>query len=39
LLFRRELGTDPVTGKVNPVLREQAVAAYNREFAADKDKK
>jgi cyclin-dependent kinase regulatory subunit CKS1 len=36
LLFRRELGTDPVTGRVNPVLREQAVTAYNREYAEKK---
>ena len=33
LLFRRELGTDPNTGKVNAVLRQQAIDAYNKEFA------
>jgi cyclin-dependent kinase regulatory subunit CKS1 len=32
LLFRRELGTDPMTGKVNATLRAQAVEAYNKEF-------
>lgn len=31
LLFRRELGTDPVSGKVDPKLREAAVAEYQRE--------
>jgi hypothetical protein len=33
LLFRRELGTNPNTGKVDPVLRQQQVDAYNREYA------
>ena len=32
LLFRRPLGTDPNTGKVNAVLRQQAIDAYNKEF-------
>ena len=35
LLFRRALGTDPTTGKVNPALREQAVQEYRREFGLD----
>ena len=34
LLFRRELGTDPMTGKVNPALRAQAIEQFNREAAA-----
>ena len=34
LLFRRELGTDPNTGKVNVVLRQQAIEQYNKEFRA-----
>jgi cyclin-dependent kinase regulatory subunit CKS1 len=34
LLFRRELGTDPNTGKVNVVLRQQAIDQYNKEFRA-----
>ena len=32
LLFRRELGTDPMTGKVNPVLRQQAIEANKAEY-------
>lgn len=32
LLFRRLLGTDPVSGKVVPALRDAAVEAYHKEF-------
>ena len=32
LLFRRALGTDPTTGKVDPSLKKQAVEKYKREY-------
>jgi cyclin-dependent kinase regulatory subunit CKS1 len=32
LLFRRALGTDPTTGKVDPALKKQAVEKYKREY-------
>ena len=32
LLFRRALGTDPTTGKVDPALKKQAVEKYQREY-------
>jgi cyclin-dependent kinase regulatory subunit CKS1 len=31
ILFRRELGTDPRTGKVNPLLRESALTRIEKE--------
>ena len=36
LLFRRELGTDPNTGKVNMQLRQQAIDQYAKEFGIPK---
>jgi len=35
LLFRRVLGTDPTTGRVNPALREAAIEQYNREYGME----
>ena len=32
LLFRRPLGTNPQTGRVDPALRAQAIEKYNEEF-------
>jgi len=32
LLFRRPLGTDPTTGKVNPEMERQAKEKYARDF-------
>lgn len=34
LLFRRHLGTDPTTGKVDPSLAREAQERYDKEFAA-----
>ena len=34
LLFRRPLGTDPVSGKVDPELEREAKDAYNANVAA-----
>lgn len=39
LLFRRALGTDPVTGKVNLALKESALEAYNREYGMELGRK
>lgn len=38
LLFRRALGTDPVTGKIDPVAAEAAKQAYLREYGAEERK-
>ncbi len=35
LLFRRRLGTDPQTGKVDPELQRQAKEEYNKEVGAN----
>ena len=32
LLFRRALGTDPTTGKVDPALKKAALEKYQREY-------
>jgi cyclin-dependent kinase regulatory subunit CKS1 len=32
LLFRRPLGTDPATGRVNPVLEKEAKDKYEQDF-------
>ena len=32
LLFRRPLGCDPTTGKVDPALKKQAIEKYQREY-------
>jgi len=32
LLFRRPLGTDPTTGRVNPDLEKQAKDKYAKDF-------
>mmetsp|Transcript_3380 Transcript_3380/g.8368 ORF Transcript_3380/g.8368 Transcript_3380/m.8368 type:complete len:110 (+) Transcript_3380:259-588(+) len=37
LLFRRPLGTDPTTGRVNPSLEREAKERYEREFGAAND--
>ena len=34
LLFRRPLGTDPVTGKVNPELEREAKERYQADMGA-----
>ncbi len=36
LLFRRELGTDPTTGLVDPELKAKAVRDYQKEFGLAK---
>lgn len=33
LLFKRPLGTDPVSGKVDPLLEKEAKKAYQEELA------
>mmetsp|Transcript_20149 Transcript_20149/g.24434 ORF Transcript_20149/g.24434 Transcript_20149/m.24434 type:complete len:105 (+) Transcript_20149:553-867(+) len=35
LLFRRPLGTDPTTGKIDPILEKQAKEKYARDFQAE----
>ncbi len=35
LLFRRPLGTDPTTGRVDPALERQAKERYDKEFGVD----
>lgn len=37
LLFRRPLGTDGTTGKIDPVLARQARDKYFKEFGAEAD--
>ncbi len=37
LLFKRPLGTDPVSGKVDPVLEAEAKKAYQEELAGKMD--
>lgn len=37
LLFKRPLGTDPVSGKVDPELERQAKKAYQQELAGKMD--
>ncbi|CBJ27816.1 conserved unknown protein [Ectocarpus siliculosus] len=37
LLFKRPLGTDPVSGKVDPVLEQEAKKAYQQELADKMD--
>lgn len=37
LLFKRPLGTDPVSGKVDPTLESEAKKAYQQELAAKMD--
>lgn len=37
LLFKRPLGTDPVSGKVVPELEEEAKKAYQQELAGKMD--
>lgn len=32
LLFRRVIGTDPTTGKVDPVVAAKALEAYKKEY-------
>lgn len=32
LLFRRSLGTDPTTGKVDPALKKAALEKYQRDY-------
>jgi hypothetical protein len=38
LLFRRALGTDPVSGKIDPVAAEAARLAYLREYGLEERK-
>jgi hypothetical protein len=38
LLFRRALGTDPVSGKIDPVAAEAARVAYLREYGLEERK-
>ncbi|CAN0379338.1 unnamed protein product, partial [Hapterophycus canaliculatus] len=35
LLFKRPLGTDPVSGKVDPLLEMEAKKAYQEELAGE----
>ncbi|CAM9679997.1 unnamed protein product [Sphacelaria rigidula] len=37
LLFKRPLGTDPVSGKVDPNLEREAKKAYQEELATKMD--
>lgn len=37
LLFKRPLGTDPVSGKVDPTLEAEAKNAYQEELAGKMD--
>lgn len=37
LLFKRPLGTDPVSGKVDPTLEAEAKSAYQQELAGKMD--
>jgi len=39
LLFRRALGTDPVTGKVNAAVAAQAKAAFEAEYSGAAERK
>ena len=36
LLFRRPLGTDPTTGKINPEMQRKAKERYMREYVLNK---
>ena len=36
LLFRRPLGTDPTTGKIDPEMERKAKERYNREYLMNK---
>ena len=38
LLFRRPLGTDPLTGEVDPDLQREAVDQYQRELVVNQRK-
>ncbi len=39
LLFRRKLGTDPVSGKVNAAVAAQAKAAFEAEYSGAAERK
>jgi len=39
LLFRRALGTDPVTGKINAAVAAQAKAAFEAEYSGAAERK
>jgi cyclin-dependent kinase regulatory subunit CKS1 len=39
LLFRRALGTDPVTGKINTAVAAQAKASFDAEYSGAAERK